>query len=82
MHSAKNQQELSEINSRFIDALIAHEHVKNDAELANLLDMTPPGISKRRRGILEIGGWMMVKIMRQNPTWNLAKVESLFKESK
>ena len=82
MKAAKNQKELAEINSKFLDALIAHEGVKNDVELSRLLGMTAPDVSKRRKGRLGIGSSMMVKVMQQNPTWTLSKVENLFKEMK
>ena len=82
MIAAKNQKELAEINSKFLDALIAHEGVKNDVELSRLLGMTAPDVSKRRKGRLGIGSSMMVKVMQQNPTWTLSKVENLFKEMK
>jgi len=82
MKAAKNQKELAEINSKFLDALIAHEGVKNDVELSRLMGMTAPDISKRRKGLLGIGSSMMVKVMQQNPTWTLLKVENLFKGAK
>ena len=82
MIAAKNQKELAEINSKFLDALIAHEGVKNDVELSRLLGMTAPDVSKRRKGRLGIGSSMMVKVMQQNPTWTLSKVENLFKGMK
>ena len=82
MKAAKNQKELAEINSKFLDALIAHEGVKNDVELSRILDMTAPDISKRRKGRHGIGSSMMVKVMQQNPTWTLSKVENLFKGMK
>lgn len=49
-------------NAALLNVVIQHLQLKNDAALARLVEVAPPVISKIRRGRLDIGPSMMIRI--------------------
>lgn len=58
----------------FFDGIIAARDLKNDAGLARALKVTPPVISKHRRGTLQVGASMVLKL---HTTFNIPVAEIL-----
>lgn len=59
-----------------LDALIDGETVRNDADLARVLNIAAPSISKTRHGKLEVSDTMRVAIMRRF-RWSLKRIDEL-----
>jgi len=78
MQTEQNPKQLAVRGSKLCDALIAHHQLKNDAALSRLYEVAPPVISKMRTGKLPVGDSFVIRALRLNPDWSLAKVESLF----
>ena len=59
-----------------LDALIASEKLRNDADVARELDIAAPQVSKTRNGIIEVSDIMRVAIMRRFK-WSLKRLDEL-----
>ena len=59
-----------------LDALIDGETVRNDADLARVLGIAAPQISKTRHGHVEVSDTMRVAIMRRFK-WSLKRIDEL-----
>lgn len=53
--------EISGNTNLFLDTVIAHQELKNDAALSRFLEVAPPVISKLRHGKLDIGASLILK---------------------
>ena len=55
---------MAEINqqTKLVEGLKKLQHLKNDAALARTLQVAPPVISKLKKGTLEIGPALLIKI--------------------
>lgn len=59
--SNKPAQNVEGVN-RLFDQVMDDHRIKNDAHLAFFLHVAPPVISKHRKGILEVGPSMILKL--------------------
>lgn len=59
-----------------LDALITHEKLRNDADIARVLGIAPPQVSKTRHGKIEVSDTMRVAIMRRFK-WPLKRIDEL-----
>lgn len=70
---------MSETNTdavnRFIDSVIKHTEVKNDAALCRLLDVAPPVISKIRHGRIGVSGDMKI-IIHEKTGISIAEIQA------
>ena len=49
------------LTNKFLDLVISHLYLKNDAALARELDVRPPVISKMRHGKLPFGAILVIR---------------------
>jgi len=59
-----------------LDALIDGVTVRNDADIARVLGIAAPQVSKTRHGKIEVSDIMRVAIMR-NFKWSLKRIDDL-----
>lgn len=59
-----------------LDALIDGEKLRNDADIARVLGIAAPQISKTRHGKMEVSDTMRVAIMRRFK-WSLKRIDDL-----
>ena len=59
-----------------LDALIDHEKLRNDADIARVLNIAAPQVSKTRHGRIEVSDTMRVAIMRRFK-WSLKRIDEL-----
>jgi len=59
-----------------LDALIAEEGMRNDADIAKKLGIASPQISKTRHGKIEVSDTMRVQIQRKF-RWSLRRIDEL-----
>ena len=59
-----------------LDALITQEKLRNDADIARVLGIAPPQVSKTRHGKIEVSDTMRVAIMRRFK-WSLRRIDEL-----
>lgn len=59
-----------------LDALIDGEKLRNDADIARVLGIAAPQVSKTRHGKIEVSDIMRVAIMRRFK-WSLKRIDDL-----
>lgn len=50
-----------------LDEYIRHHHLKNDAALSRMLEVSPPVISKLRSGLLQLRATMILRMHEAAP---------------
>jgi hypothetical protein len=58
----QNRRALAAVQSPFIDTVLNEHGIKNDAQLALLLEVSPPVISKIRNGWMPLGPSLLISL--------------------